>query len=138
MITNPGASAKSEECKLWFETAVLKGLRFVIPDITDYEVRRELLRADKTRGVARLDALKALLAYHPISTSVLLRAAEFWAKARKLGRQTADDASLDADMILVGHAAVLAQGGDQPLIATTNVRHLDLFADARHWKDVGG
>lgn len=92
----------------------------MIPDIT-YEVRRELLRAGKARGVARLDALKALLAYHPISTPVLLRAAEFWGKARKLGRQTADDAALDADMILAAHAAILAQRGDQPIIATTNV-----------------
>ena len=120
MITNPGGSTKSEECKLWFETALLKGLQFVVPDIADYEVRRELLRADKARGVARLDALKALLAFHPISTSVLLRAAEFWAKARRLGRQTAEWLCRDLDLQACNQllhrfldSAQLIRGGDR-------------------------
>jgi hypothetical protein len=67
----------------------------------------------------------------------MLKAAEFWASARRVGRQSADDASLDADMILAAQAGALNRGDKQALIATTNVRHLALFALARLWRDVG-
>jgi hypothetical protein len=107
----------------------------VVPEIADYEVRRELLRADKSRGLARLDAMKGLLAYAPITTPVMVRTAGFWASARKQGRQSASDASLDADMILVAQAAELSTGGGA-IIATTNVRHLALFSPARLWREI--
>lgn len=64
----------------------------------------------------------------------MLKAAEFWASARKMGRQSADDASLDADMILVAQANVLEDG--KTVIATTNVRHLAIFATARTWREI--
>jgi hypothetical protein len=73
-------------------------------ELADYEVRRELLRAGKDQGLGRLDALKGMLGYAPITTPVMLKAAAFWATARKMGRQSASDASLDADMILVAQA----------------------------------
>ncbi len=63
-------------------------------------------------------------------------AAELWASARKLGKQTADDASLDVDMILCAQALELAQAGLDPVIATANVRHLSLFAKASRWKEL--
>jgi hypothetical protein len=99
-------------------------------------VRRELLRAGKERGLGRLDALKGMLGFAPITTPVMPKAAEFWAAARKMGRQSADDASLDADMILVAQARVLVRDGDETVIATTNVRHLALFASARMWREI--
>jgi hypothetical protein len=54
--------------------------------------------------LGRLDAVKGLLEYAPITTAVTLKAAEYWAGARKVGRQSADDASLEADMILAAQA----------------------------------
>lgn len=108
----------------------------MIPEIADYEVRRELIRSGKERGLGRLDALKGMLGYAPITTSVMLKAAEFWATARKMGRQSADDASLDADMILVAQTDALVREGDETVIATTNVRHLELFASARIWREI--
>lgn len=54
-----------------------------IPEIADYEVRRELLRARKLRGLARLDLLKDSLEYLPLTTPIMLRAAELWAQARQ-------------------------------------------------------
>jgi hypothetical protein len=108
----------------------------VIPEIADYEVRRELLRAGKERGLGRLDALKGMLGYAPITTPVMLKAAEFWAAARKMGRQSADDASLDADMILVAQARALVRDGDETVITTTNVRHLALFASAHMRREI--
>jgi len=79
--------------------------------------------------------MKGLLAYAPITTPVMIRAAGFWAAARKQGRQSASDGSLDADLILVAQAAELS-AGDGAIIATTNVRHLALFTPARLWREV--
>jgi hypothetical protein len=78
-----------------------------------------------------------MLGYAPITTPVMLKAAEFWAAARKLGRQSAGDASLDADMILAAQAGAMARVGDETVIATTNVRHLALFSSARIWREIG-
>jgi predicted nucleic acid-binding protein len=136
MITNPKSSPENEACKDWVTKLVSRGVDIVIPEIADYEVRRELLRAGKDRGLARLDALKAMLGYASITTPVMLKAAEFWAAARRMGRQSADDASLDADMILAAQADSLKRTGDNAVIATTNVRHLALFTTARVWRDV--
>jgi len=137
MVTNPKSYPENEACKNWLAKLASSGVEIMIPEIADYEVRRELLRAGKDRGLARLDALKAMLGYAPITTPVMLKAAEFWATARRMGQQSADDASLDADMILAAQAAALNRGGDDTVIATTNVRHLALFASARVWRDIG-
>ncbi len=96
----------------------------------------ELLRAGKDKGLGRLNALKGMVGYAPITTPVMLKAAEFWATARKSGRQSASDAALDADMILVAQAVALVRDDQEAVIATTNVRHLALFASAplaRDW-----
>ena len=137
MVTNPKSSPENEACKNWLSMLAYKGVEIVIPEIADYEVRRELLRAGKERGLARLDALKGMLRYMPITTLVMVKAAEFWAAARKAGRQSTDDASLDADMILAAQASALVRAVDETVIATTNVRHLALFASARIWREIG-
>jgi hypothetical protein len=137
MITNPKSSPENEACKNWLANLAYKGAAVVIPEIADYEVRRELVRAGKSQGLGRLDALKGMLTYAPITTPVMLKAAEFWATARKMGRQSADDASLDADMILVAQARALVNDRDETVIATTNVRHLGLFVSARVWRQIG-
>jgi hypothetical protein len=137
MITNPKSPPENEACKNWLASLAYNGVEVVIPEIADYEVRRELLRAGKDRGLGRLDALKGMLGDAPITTPVMLKAAEFWATARKMGRQSAGDASLDADMILAAQAGALGHDGDEAVIATTNVRHLALFASARIWRAIG-
>jgi len=136
MVTNPSASAGTDECNRWLESLLLEGVEVVVPEIADYEVRRELLRADKMEGIARLNALESAIGYIPITTQAMLKAAEFWAAARKQGRPTADDKALDADVILAAQAALLTLNGDEPVIATTNVQHLALFVEAREWREI--
>ncbi|MBV8841310.1 MAG: hypothetical protein JO307_00740 [Bryobacterales bacterium] len=136
MVTNPRSSPENEECKNWLALLAYSGFKIVIPEIADYEVRRELLRASKTAGIARLDALKEMLQYAPLTTPVMLKAAEFWATARNAGRQSADDSSVDADMILAAQAAAFNNERDQAVMATTNIRHLALFATARIWRHI--
>jgi hypothetical protein len=64
--------------KDWLARLVSRGAEVVIPEIADYKVRRELLRAGKDKGIGGLDALKAMLPYAPITTPAMLKAAEFW------------------------------------------------------------
>jgi predicted nucleic acid-binding protein len=135
MVTNPKtSSAICQECKLWLDDLPLKGYEVMLPEIADYELRRELLRVGKVAGIRRLDQLKAAITYRPITTEVMLKAAELWAEARKRGRPTADPKELDGDVILAAQAALVADEGNEVIIATTNVGHLSQFIDAREWR----
>jgi predicted nucleic acid-binding protein len=134
LASNPRYSPQNHACAQWLQAIVGAGARVVIPEIADYEIRRELLRAGKTRGVAKLDAMAHWLEYLPISTTAMRQAAEFWARARQQGQPTASDAALDADMILAGQAATLNAPG--VVIATTNVSHLAAFVLADLWQNI--
>jgi hypothetical protein len=109
-------------------------VRVIIPEIADYEVRRELLRANKVKGIARLDELAKLLEYLPITTAAMHQAAFFWAQARQKGQPTASDKTIDGDMILVAQALTLAVS--DVVIATTNVGHLSRFVSADLWQNI--
>ena len=136
MVTNPKASPEVAACNQWLEFVAKSGAWIAIPEIADYEVRRELLRAEKTRGIARLDALKKATLYLPITTATMLKAAEFWATVRKQGKPTADEKALDGDMILAAQAFLLSQKGNEVTNATTNVGHLALLVNARVWQEI--
>ena len=137
MVSNPAATSLNDRCNLWLETLIAGQNTVALPEIADYEVRRELLRAGKTRGLRRLDELKTELLYLPLTTEVMLKAAEYWAAARKLGRSLADPHALDADAILGAQAWAASLDGPVPIIATTNPDHLTLFAEARRWEEIG-
>lgn len=134
LATNPRRSTQSEACATWLQSLVLAEVRVIIPEVADYEVRRELLRARKTAGIERLDALADLLEYLPITTRAMRKAAEFWAMARQQGQPTAGDKTIDGDMILAAQAATL--GDPKVVVATTNVDHLSRFANAKTWHSV--
>ncbi len=136
LVTNPVATPENQQCKQWLQALLDYGVRVAIPEIADYEVRRELLRAGRTRGVARLDQLQATLEYIPLTTATILQAAEFWAKARRQGQPTASDAALDGDVILAAQASLQVIQDETVIVATTNVRHLERFVQARHWQDI--
>jgi hypothetical protein len=72
----------------------------------------------------------------PVTTEAMLKAAEFWATARRRGRPTAKDEALDGDAILAGQAVTLDIVGDELVIATTNLKHLSRFANAEIWTDI--
>lgn len=79
MISHP---RKNPEIKVWLQNLIRSGTVVRVPEIADYEVRRELLRANKLKGIQRLDSLKVVIGYIPITTEVMLKAAEFWAQAK--------------------------------------------------------
>jgi predicted nucleic acid-binding protein len=134
LVTNPRLSPKGLECADWLQDLVAGGAEVVVPEIADYEVRRELLRAGKTQGLARLDELARTLQYLPITSAAMRQAAEFWAQARQAGQPTAPDLALDADAILAAQAATTQAG--EVVIATTNERHLSRFVAAAQWHTI--
>jgi hypothetical protein len=134
LITNPKLSPESVACAQWLQTHITSGSRTIIPEIADYEVRRELLRANKTKGIARLDDLAKLIEYLPIRTVAMRQSAKLWAQARQQGQPTAGDKTIDGDMILVAQAMTL--GVPDVVIATTNVGHLSRFVAAELWQNV--
>jgi predicted nucleic acid-binding protein len=119
------------EINLWLEARLRAGAVVHVPEITDYEVRRELIRAGKRKSVRKLDALIRQSVYLPLDTATMRRAAELWAQARNLGTPTAPPEALDADVIL---AAQAERAG--AIVATENVGHLARFVTARHWRDI--
>jgi predicted nucleic acid-binding protein len=119
---------------VWSAELIGAGIRIVIPEIADYEIRRELLRARKTKGLKRLDELKGSLEFAPITSEAMLLAAEFWANARRKGRPTSGGDSLDADVILAGQAATFATRS--VVVATSNLKHLSRFVNAKIWHEI--
>jgi predicted nucleic acid-binding protein len=134
LVTNPKLSPASVACSDWLQALVGRGTKILLPEIADYEVRRELLRANKLRGIERLDALGKFLEYLPLTTAAMRQAARFWAQARQQGQPTASDKTIDGDMILAGQASVL--GETNLIIATTNVGHLARFTPADLWQNI--
>jgi len=106
----------------------------MLPEIADYEVRRELIRAGKAAGIRRLEELKSQLPYRHLTKKVILLAAQFWAEARMRGRPTAEPNSLDGDVILAARAILVANEGHEVIIAITNVGYLSQFIEARQWR----
>ncbi len=51
LVTNPKQSTQSERCAKWLQYHLISGTTVIIPEIADYELRRELLRANKDKGL---------------------------------------------------------------------------------------
>jgi len=127
-----------DQCRLWLDRLLARGVDTVVPEISDYEVRRELTRIAASGSLRRLDAVvtTGYLTYAPITTSEWRQAALFWADARRRGLPTASPDALDADVILAACAATIGQPGDQIIVATLNVGHLARHCDARLWTTI--
>ena len=135
IVTNPkAASPLYQEGKLWLQSLPLKGYIVMLPEIADYEVRRELIRAGKAAGIRRLDELKSQIPYRPLTSEVMLLVAQLWADARNRGKPTAQPYALDGDVILAAQAILEGSEVNKVVIATTNVGHLSKFVDAREWR----
>jgi predicted nucleic acid-binding protein len=133
LVAGPGRSPIASRCHLWVRSLLVAGVRVVVPEVVDYEVRRELLRRGATAGVARLDRALAAFDFAPITRDVMLRAAELWALARRGGFPGAGPDALHCDVIIAATAELAASSGDSVTVGTTNVGHLSRFVDAQVW-----
>lgn len=140
MVTNPQASPENTACNEWLERLLARGVAVRVPEISDYELRRELVRANKLKGLRRLDGLKTAIGYVPLTTDTMLRAAGLWAYVRNMGLPTADEKALDGDAILAAQAHLISADTYEVIIATDNYKHLSRFdtatVKAKEWKDI--
>lgn len=135
LITQPQRSHEVIAITDWLKNCLVAGARVVVPAIVYYEIKRELLRANKTIGIARLDAFvnAAPGRYVPLTDDALRFGAELWAQSRRNGRPTADATALDIDVLLAAQALRM---GSSPVVATTNPKHLSQFVQAQLWTDI--
>ncbi len=55
VLTNPKRSPAVDACNRWLDGLLASGVRVRVPEIADYEVRREQLRRGATTAIRRLD-----------------------------------------------------------------------------------
>lgn len=133
-LTNPNQTRKASACRKWAADLKAAGHRIIIPEITDYEIRRELSLIGSVLSLGLLDALHAQFEFLPLDSPTLRLAAALWADARRTGQPTAGDKNIDIDMILVAQARSL--GVPDAVIATENLRHLRHFAAVDLWTNI--
>ena len=141
-LCNPNSSAEVETAREKLYSLLAKGVYIVSSQICDYEVRRSLilnsLKGLSSEGIDNLNKLAEFIEFLPVSNAVLQEAASLWAEARIQGVPTADDKSLDADIIICAQYKMLEQEypGRYIVIATTNVKHLSRFVEAKQWQAI--
>lgn len=121
---------RHDDVRAWFR-AVVHEHEVLLPEVADYELRRELLRIGSQRSLRKLDELTRELRYVPVTTATWREAARLWAHLRRRGQATAADERLDVDVLLA--ALALAEGAH---VVTSNKRHLGLIVAAYDWSEV--
>ena len=111
LVTNLRKQGQSLACEQWMLGLLARGVNIVSSEICDYEVRRNLiLEADlssKTNSLTNLDELDDLITFLPVIRLALRTAAQLWAEARLNGMPTADNITLDADVIICAQCLLL-------------------------------
>jgi len=120
----------------WAAACRAAGHEIYVPEVIDYELRRELLRANKSTGVANLDALKSTFTFLPITSPAMLLAATLWAQSRQTGLATGDPKKLDIDVILAAQALTFGVPDSDLIVATSNVGHISRFVPAALWTGI--
>ncbi len=107
ILTHPPNPPHVVKCRRWVANLQAAGWRVILPEISDYEIRRELLLRASATGIAHLDWLGGQLEYLPLATAAIRQAAEFWAQARRAGTPTAGPGELDGEATLAAQAITL-------------------------------
>ncbi len=135
-ISHAKASSTNTEITKWVIERLASGYEVIIPEIADYELRREYIlnREKMAPSLARLEALGKQFRYLPLTTEMMRLAAEFWAAVRRPPnpQPTADKHALDGDAILAAQAKVA-----EAVIITDNIGHLSRFdgVTAKNWRE---
>ena len=134
MLCHPNPRGAALDCIKWLRELLANGHRIVLPEVVDYEVRRELRRARRGNAIRNLDDLAIRVEYLRLDTPQIRLAAELWARVRQLGLPTAGPDSLDADAILGAQA--LSLNDPTVVVATSNPGHLTRFVNAELWQNI--
>jgi predicted nucleic acid-binding protein len=134
---NGASLSLSEQCRQWLTECESEGASILVPAITYYEVLREIERRGATAQRQRLrDYSFQAGRFIPLTTSHLEIAASLWAQARNSGNPTANDTSLDGDILLCAQVQSLQLPLTDYVVATTNTKHLQRFVNAAEWQSI--
>jgi len=133
LLCHPRNPPHAAACRQWLAALRAAGRRVIIPELADYEVRREFIRRNSRRALSILDQWNTQLEYLPISTMAMRIAADLWAQVRNAGVPTAGPGALDGDVILAAQATAL---NVTIVVATENPGHLARFVPAELWSNV--
>ncbi|WP_020473149.1 PIN domain-containing protein [Zavarzinella formosa] len=133
VLCNPNRSAQPLAIRTWLAAILASGRRVIIPEIADYEVRREFLRNQSQAALKNLDTFGKQIEYLPLTTAAMRLAAELWAQVRNAGLATAHQQALDGDVILAAQALTL---GSPLIVATGNLSHISRFVPAGLWQNI--
>jgi predicted nucleic acid-binding protein len=138
LVTHPQGDAGATQCHKWLKGCIAAGSTFCVPEIADYELRRELIRRKNNASIGRLDSMTQQIArYIPLTTVAMRRAAQLWAQMRSQGTPTAAHHALDGDVILAAQASEFtALTGKNVIVVTTDVGDLSRLATAARWEDL--
>ncbi len=138
LIAQRSAVVNADACRGWVMSHLAAGDQFIVPEVADYELRRELIRIRAVGGLRRLDRFiqGAPNRYLPLTTPAMRRAAHLWADVRSRGMPTADPKELDGDAILAAQVLTSGLAGPDTIVATTNVSHLSRFLPAQLWSSI--
>lgn len=139
LLSTPSSANAAPEVfriKQWASDCDVAGHTIIVAESVDYEIRRELLRANKASSILELDFLKSIFTYLPLTTDVMLKAAELWAQTRQAGKPTSHDENIDIDIILCAQVLTSSYSLSDIVVATSNLRHLSLFVPADSWLNI--
>ncbi|BAY62443.1 hypothetical protein NIES22_25170 [Calothrix brevissima NIES-22] len=142
ILANPNKVSEVRDCWEWIYRLLAKGVYVCSSQICDFEVRRSMILESQLKPslnhIANLDQLQERISFLPITSELLKKASVLWATARSQGIPTADNKSLDVDIIICSHWQMLKEEfpGRYVAIATTNVKHLSCFTEAKLWRDI--
>lgn len=141
-LTNPNQLPEAVECQVWFERLLAKGVYLVSSELCFYELKRSLVLAASqggtNRGIKKLDDLRLFVEFFPVDRAVAELSSMLWAEARAKNTPTAKADNIDIDIMIAAHWRLLTEEfpGRKVVIATTNIKHLSLFAEAREWQNI--
>jgi predicted nucleic acid-binding protein len=140
LVTGRADHPDAEACRAWAYRLQGEGVSLIVPEVADYELRRELIRAGKAAGIGRLDLFEDGTIYLPITTGAMREAARLWARVRNAGLVTAPPLALDGDAILAGQVLDYCEAAGVSVrdivVASVNVRHLDRFVPSALWSRI--
>ena len=141
LVTQRPGHAGGDVCKAWYASLARTGCLFFVPEIADYELRREFLRHGNADAINRLQIFNNALPerYLPLTTPAVRLAADLWARVRNQGKMTAPPEALDADALIAAQANLLnpvAFELSAVVVATANVGHLSALTNAVLWSDI--
>lgn len=110
--------------KDWLSFIKQNKISLRVPEIIDYEIRRNLILSNLGKSERRLNQYRNRKEFIHLNSEILICACEIWAELRRIGQPTASKERLDIDVLLIAQAISQTDSFEEVIIVTTNVKHL--------------